>query len=116
MEELKLTDGDLVPDGAGGFCRLTGSGALIQRLLFKLTARRGAFVFLPELGSRLYTLGREKPGDRQTLCERYVAEALADEDVTVTGVQYLPAGEGARVTVELRWQGQPMEITAQLEG
>ena len=115
MEELKWEGGDLVPDGAGGFCRLQGSQALIQRVLFKLTAHRGAFVFLPELGSRLHTLGREKPCDRQALCTRYVAEALEGEDVTVREVKYRPAADGAQVTVELQWKGQPLVITTQLE-
>ena len=116
MEELQWENGDLVPDGRGGFARLTGTGALIQRVLFKLAARRGALPFLPELGSRLYTLGRERPGDRQALCARYVAEALEDEDVTVTQTHYEPTEDGARVRVFLQWRGQPLEITAQLEG
>lgn len=59
--ELRLEQGDYVPNGAGGFQRLEGAEALLQRVLFRLTARRGQFPFLPELGSRLYQLGREKP-------------------------------------------------------
>ena len=116
MEEFKWENGDLVPDGAGGFCRVTGSDALIRRVLFKLTARRGALPLLPELGSRLFTLSREKPSDRQALCARYVTEALEQEDVTVTDVLYEPAPDGARVKVYLQWQGRPLEITARLEG
>ena len=52
--ELRLEQGDYVPNGAGGFQRLEGAEALLQRVLFRLTARRGQFPFLPELGSRLY--------------------------------------------------------------
>ena len=59
MNEWKLKDGDFVPDGTGDFCRLEGSEAVLQRVLFKLTARRGSFPFLPELGSQLHRLGQE---------------------------------------------------------
>ena len=40
--ELKLRNGDYVPDGVGGLKRVEGREALLQRVLFKLTARRGA--------------------------------------------------------------------------
>ena len=65
--EWKLTEGDYVPDGKGGFTALTGSGEVLARVLYRLTARRGALPFLPGLGSRLYLLGREKPSARQAL-------------------------------------------------
>ena len=63
--ELKLEQGDYVPDGAGGFETLDGAQALLARVLFRLTARRGQFPFLPEMGSRLYLLGRERPSARE---------------------------------------------------
>lgn len=116
MEEWKLSDGDFVPNGAGDFCRVEGSQALIQRVLFKLTARRGAFPFLPRLGSYLYTLGREKESARQALCAQYVRQALEDENVSVTDVVYSRQREQAQVTVYLQWQGQELEVTAQLGG
>lgn len=116
MVELQWNDGDLIPNGAGGFCHVEGSRALIQRVLFKLTARRGSFPFLPELGSRLYTLGREKPGARPALCGQYVREALKDEDVTVTDVTYNDMGGQAQVKVFLQWQGQKLEVTAEIGG
>ena len=40
--ELQLKNGDYVPDGRGGAVRLTGDAALLQRVLFRLSARRGA--------------------------------------------------------------------------
>ena len=116
MEELQWNNGDLVPNGAGGFCRLEGSGALVQRVLFKLSARRGSFPFLPQLGSNLHLLGREKPGARSALCAQYVRQALEDEDVTVTDVVYAEQGGQARVTVYLQWQGQELEVTTQIGG
>ena len=116
MTEFQMTQGDFVPDGMGNFCRLEGSRALVQRVLFKLTARRGAFPFLPRLGSRLHTLGREKASARQALCLQYVQEALEDESVTVTGVDYREEREDARVIVYLQWQGEALEVTAELRG
>lgn len=116
MEELKWNNGDLVPDGVGGFCRLEGSEALVQRVLFKLSARRGSFPFLPQLGSKLYLLGREKPSARPALCDQYVRQALEEEDVTVTEVSYSEQGEQAQVTVYLQWQGQELKVSAQIGG
>ena len=73
--ELKLINGDYVPDGKGGLCRQSGAQEVLSRVLYRLTARRGAMPFLPELGSRLYQVPREKPSVRQSLAARYVAQA-----------------------------------------
>ena len=88
MENL-LRDGDYVPNGFGGFTRLYGTQEVLARALFRLTCRRGAIPFLPELGSRLYELGKEKPSGRQAMARLYCAQALSGmgleiEDVTVT--------------------------------
>ena len=105
--ERKLVNGDYVPDGKGALTVLTGAEEVLQRALFRLTARRGALPFLPELGSRLYLLPREKPSARQALAVQYAAEALGDEeDLRVTGAQLNETAEGLRLTVYLDWQGQ----------
>ena len=105
--ERKLVNGDYVPDGKGGLTGLTGAEEVLQRALFRLTARRGALPFLPELGSRLYLLPREKPSARQALAVQYAAEALGDEeDLRVTGAELNETAEGLRLTVYLDWQGQ----------
>ena len=57
--EIKIQNGDYVPDGLGGVVRLSGAEALLERILFRLTARRGGLPPLPALGSRLHLLGRE---------------------------------------------------------
>ena len=59
--ETKISNGDYVSDGLGGVERCKGTDALLERVLFRLTARRGQFPPLPELGSRLYLLSREPP-------------------------------------------------------
>lgn len=109
--ELLLKDGDYVPDGKGGFRTVSGAEEVLQRALFLLTARRGSFPFLPELGSRLYLLPREKPGARAALAQRYAAEALAGEQgVEVTGVECAETGPGAlHIRVRMTWRGAELE-------
>ena len=111
--EWKLMDGDYVPDGMGGLTGLNGSGEVLARVLYRLTARRGGLPFLPELGSRLYRLGQEKPSARQALATQYVAEALREEPgLSVRSVELVQEGEKGRITVYLDWQGE--ELIAQL--
>ena len=101
--ERRLVQGDYVPDGAGGFCLEQGVEELLQRALFKLTARRGSFPFLPELGSRLYQLRRAKPVQWDSMARQYVAEALAGErELAVTEVAVRQAGERLWVQVRLK--------------
>ncbi len=113
--ETKLICGDYVPDGLGGIVRLSGSDALLQRVLYRLTARRGQFPLLPQLGSRLYLLGREAPAQRTAAARQYVTEALAEEDVSVTDVALSPASGGhIQITAELEHQGTALSVTLTL--
>ena len=114
--ELKLEQGDYVPDGLGGFQSLDGAQALLARVLFRLTARRGQFPFLPDLGSRLHQLGQEKPSARGALALQYVTEALAPETgLAVLGAQLTEDGSGAAtLAVQLEWQGAPLSVQVAL--
>ena len=56
--ETKLINGDYVANGLGGVVRCKGDEALLARVLYRLTARRGQFPPMPALGSRLYLLGQ----------------------------------------------------------
>lgn len=114
--ELKLEQGDYVPNGAGGFERLEGAQALLARVLFRLTARRGQFPFLPELGSRLYQLGQEKPSLRESLALQYVTEALSQEtDLAVLGTELYEERPGTAVlNAEFEWQGVPLSVQVEL--
>ena len=109
--ERKLMEGDYVPDGAGGLTTLDGGQEVLARALFLLTARRGGLPFLPEMGSRLYQLGREKPAARQALAAQYVAEALQGErELKVRSVELTPEGDGAQVAVFLDWRGEKLAV------
>lgn len=77
--ELKLVNGQYVPARHQGFARVEGLEELAQRIVMKLTARRGRFMPLPSYGSRLYLLPTLKPSQRETAAWQYVVEALADE-------------------------------------
>lgn len=113
---LSLRNGDYVPDGRGGLRRAEGREALLERVLFRLTARRGMFPFLPELGSRLWQLGQLPAVQRRSAAEQYVAEALAAEpDIEVDRVTIEESGGGrAAVTAELTWRGEALRVTAEI--
>ena len=108
---LSLRNGDYVPDGTGGLRRTEG-----REVLFRLTARRGTFPFLPELGSRLWQLGQLPAARRQSAAEQYVEEALAAEPgLTVEQVILTESGGGrAQVTVGLTWQGEALSVTVEV--
>ena len=111
--ERKLAGGDYVPDGVGGFVGLSGGEEVLARVLFRLTARRGGLPFLPRLGSRLYLLSREPAARRLSAARQYVAEALAEEPVTVTDVTLSPEEQGrVSVRVLLDYQGTELSVSA----
>lgn len=112
MENL-LRNGDYVPDGFGGFVRLTGDEALLARALFRLTCRRGRFPFLPELGSRLWELGKEKPSGRDAAARLYAQQALAGMGLTVTRARMRMVSD-TQAHVELEMQNTDGSMTAEV--
>lgn len=113
--ELELKNGDYVADNAGGLRRVQGREALMQRVLFRLAARRGAFPFWEDLGSRLWELGKLPALSRQAAARQYVTEALAEEPVTVEDVTLEQGRDGtAAVTARLRYQGEALPVTVEV--
>ena len=101
---LLLQNRDYVPDGNGGVAVVQGGDELLGEVLFRLTARRGSFPFLPGLGSQMHLLRRAKPWSRESLALQYAVEALEDlTEVTVTGASVQQEGDALRVSVELLW-------------
>ena len=115
--ELKLQNGDYVPNGAGGLERVTGQEELLQRVLFRLVARRGTFPFQKTLGSRLWQLGRTSAAARQSAAKQYVAEALEEETgLHVEAVTLREKGGGVTdLTVEMTYKGQALSVTLEIE-
>lgn len=114
---LLLKDRDYAADGNGGVAVVRDGEALVNEALFRLTARRGSFPFLPELGSRIYQLRREKPSAWDALARQFAVEALAGLDgVTVAGAAVRRERDVLAVSVELLWQEARLPVTVQLEG
>lgn len=114
--EPRLKNGDYIPDGLGGVVRCEGAEALLERVLFRLTARRGGLPFLPRLGSRLHLLSREPAVQRLSAARQYVAEALAEEPVSVADVELAALGDGqARLTVWLDYQGTELSVSLEVQ-
>jgi len=115
MMELEIRDGDYIADGVGGLRRVEGREALLQRVLFRLTARRGGFPFWESLGSRLWELGKVPAHTRPSAARQYVTEALAEEPVTVEDVTLEQGPDGATaVTARLRYQGEALPVTVEV--
>ena len=113
---LLLKDRDYVADENGGVTVVRCGEELVNEALFRLTARRGSFPFLPQLGSRMHRLGREKPSAWEALAQQFAAEALSDlPDAAVTGAAVRQEGDRLWVTVELSWRGEPLSVTTQWE-
>ena len=114
---LLLQDRDYADDGNGGVAVVQDGDELLGEVLFRLTARRDSFPFLPELGSRMHLLRRAKPSARESLALQYAVEALEGlTEVTVTGASVRQENGAFWVSVELLWQGTRLAVTAQLEG
>ena len=114
---LLLKERDYVHDGNGGVAAVQGGDEVLAEVLFRLTARRDSFPFLPGLGSRMHLLRRARPSEWDNLAMQCAVEALEGlPDVAVTGARVRRDGEPLRVDVELLWQGTRLSVTAQLEG
>lgn len=113
--ELELREGDYVPEGAANLRRLSGAEAVLQRALFRLTARRGAFPFWDNLGSRLWQLGQLSPSARQAAARQYVAEALTEEPgLSVENVALTELGGKGSLIVDLSWNGTPLSVSLEV--
>ncbi len=110
--EPELINGDYTLSGGGGFGRRYGSQALLGRILFRLTARRGCFELMPDMGSQLWLL----PSKPRSMWERCawaaVAEALSGEPVTLTSITVEEKGGRLTVAAELKYEDEV--ITAEV--
>ncbi len=111
--DLSVRGGDYVPDGNGGFLTAGGAEGVLQRALFRLSVPRGSFYPLPDLGSNLHLLFREKPSAWEALATQYVRQALEVEpDLYVSAVEVSqPAPGKLTVAVTLLWQGEYLSLT-----
>ena len=76
--DTAIKDGDFQTNGSGLPVRISGAQELLQRVMFRLTVKKGSFFYDQQLGSRLYTL-KGSYGNREALSEtamQMVREAL----------------------------------------
>ena len=114
---LLLQNRDYADDGNGGVAEVQDGDEVLAEVLFRLSARRESFPFLPGLGSQMHLLRRVKPSERESLALQYAAEALEGlTEVTVTGASVRQENGAFGISVELLWRGTRLTVTAQLEG
>ena len=112
-----MENGRYVPGEFSGFAQVTGAQELAQRILMKLTARRGGFPLRPEYGSRLYLLPKEKPSQRPAAARQLVTEALAEElDVSLEDVSVSQAGQAIELKLRFLAQGGEFELSTLIGG
>ncbi|MGM9521827.1 MAG: hypothetical protein ACI3VB_05040 [Oscillospiraceae bacterium] len=113
---MRLVDGRYIPDVWGGFETVSGEKALMQRLFFRLIARRGAFPLLPELGSRLYLLTGVKPSERKSAAEMYVREAVSEENVELKSVDFTEQAGEIVLSMTFAYSGGELPMTLTMMG
>ena len=106
--ELKLADGKYIRGNYQTLERISEMEELLQRVMMKLKARRGAFIPLPEYGSRLHLLCVEKPSNRTSAARLYVLEALADEkELELNSLELVSDTEGeAKLSLSFTYKGE----------
>ncbi len=106
--ELKLTDGKYTRGNYQGVEQVKEVQEVLQRIEMKLKVRRGAFVPLPEYGSRLHLLSRERSSNRHSAARQYVLEALADEkDVELDSLELVSTTDGdAKLVLTFIYKGE----------
>lgn len=100
--EMRIQNGDFVPDHRGIPQVVDGVEETINRVFFCLCARRGGFALLPGLGSRL----REISGsgeNRDLTAAVMVREALESLDGVQVG-EVSTARQGEALTISIRLQ------------
>ncbi len=111
--DLRIENGDYVPDGMGGLQVAEGVESALQRLMLRLTVPLGTYLPLPEYGSRLHLLSREKPSLWEAMAYQYVREVLVEESsLSLDYLEISVLGEGEiGLTLHLLWQGEEATLT-----
>lgn len=115
--ELKLVNGDYVPDMemGTGFETVTGIDEIFQRVLFKLKVQRGSFPLIPDLGSDLWKIHKEKKSNRESAAFKYIAEALQNESmINIKNVTVSDTHDGIKVDVKLQYNDETASLSIEI--
>ena len=111
-----LKNNDHAADEYGRPVTITGTRALVQRLLIRLSVRRGSFAPNPNLGSELHKLPLALAGEkRDRLALHYAQEALLPEgarveQATCRPVKGKPDALAVALTITLGGRTFPLEV------
>lgn len=114
--KLDFEERDLAKGPQGWPVPIEGAEEAAQRLMLRLTVRRGSFRLDPELGSRLYAMPR---GDGERM-ERFAREAIEEALSSMPEVRleelscrYDPQKDQAFVDCRFLWRGQEIDLTVE---
>lgn len=114
--DILLENGTYALDERGLPITVTGLRACIQRLLIRLSVRKGCFLPDPTLGSELYRLPVSGGEQTNRLALHYAQQALLPEPrAKVKQAICHPVGEGdlaVNVIIEIDNQSYPLEVVA----
>lgn len=110
--DLKLSQGQYVLGENRAPVETDETEELSQRIACRLRVHRGAFLPMPDFGSRLWTLGRVGRADRETAARQFVLEALSDETgLTLESLTLEDPGDGdAVLRLELRGESGTVSV------
>ncbi len=109
---LKIADGKYVLTDRGDPVSVRGDDEVLERVLFKLKVRRNSFLPMPNLGSRLYLLPKEKKANIENAARQYITEALAEEtDISVADVTAEYKKEGIWLHLMISYGGNDRELS-----
>ena len=110
--DTAISNGDFICDSKGIPVELTGYDELLQRVLIRLTVKKGSFIYDTLLGSRLYTL-KSTDGNLKERALSLVREALVDiSEVIVDDVftTWTNDGENLELTVVLSINNEEKDV------
>lgn len=114
--KLDFENRDLARSPQGWPVPIEGAEEAAQRLLLRLTMRRGSFRLDPELGSRLYAMPRGDGGRMERFAREAVEEALSDMPearLEELSCRYDADEDRAFVDCRFIWRGQSIDLTVE---
>lgn len=110
--DTAISNGDFLLDSRNRPISISGIRELFQRVLIKLTVKKGSFIYDKNLGSRLYTLN-SKVNDIKSKAFSIISEALNDmPEVFVKSIlpEFIDDGGKLRLEILLSIKGEEEDV------